>query len=284
MSEIITISNKILTAGISTLGAELVSLKKDGFENIWDGNPEFWTGHAPILFPICGRMRDNKYIYNGKEYPMNGHGFARRSEFVLEEKTETSATFLLKSNDETRAVYPFDFEFRARFTIEENTLKTEYITKNTGANTMYFSVGSHEAYVCPEGIEEYSLIFDAEENLESTLLTGPLLTHDHDQFGVTSELPLKYEYFPPRDTLIFEKLKTRKVTLKNRNTGRTIAVEFNGADNLLIWTMDQAKYICIEPWSGLPDYADCDYDITKKAGIMALESNQVITKEHTIIL
>ena len=284
MSEIIRISNNILTAGISTFGAELVSLKKDGFENIWDGNPEFWSGHAPILFPICGRMRDNKYIYNGKEYPMNGHGFARRSEFVLEEKSETSATFLLKSNDETRAVYPFCFEFRARFTIEENTLKTEYITTNTGTNTMYFSVGSHEAYCCPEGIEEYSLIFDAEEDLENSLLVGPLLTHDHDHFGKTRELPLKYEYFPPRDTLIFEKLKTRKVTMKNKNTGRSITVKFDGADNLLIWTMDQAKYLCIEPWCGLPDYADCDYDITKKAGIMSLEKGKTIEKSHTIIL
>lgn len=284
MSEIITISNGIISAGISTYGAELVSLRKDGFENIWDGNPEFWTGHAPILFPICGRMRDNKYIYNGKEYPMNGHGFARRSEFALEEKTDISATFLLKSNDETRAVYPFEFEFRARFTIKDNTLITEYITTNTGVNTMYFSVGSHEAYVCPEGIEEYSLIFDTEEDLENSLLTGPLLTHDHDHFGKTSELPLKYEYFPPRDTLIFEKLKTRKVTMKNKNTGRAISVTFDGADTLLIWTMDQAKYLCIEPWCGLPDYADCDYDITKKPGIMVLEKEKTIEKSHTIIL
>jgi len=284
MSEIITISNGIITAGISTYGAELVSLKKDGFENIWDGNPEFWSGHAPILFPICGRMRDNKYIYNGKEYPMKGHGFARRSEFLLEEKSDKSATFLLKSNDETLAVYPFCFEFRARFTVEENTLKTEYITTNSGDNTMYFSVGSHEAYSCPEGIEEYSLIFDEAEDLENSLLVGPLLTHDHDHFGKTCELPLKYEYFPPRDTLIFEKLKTRKVTMKNKNTSRSITVTFDGADNLLIWTMDQAKYLCIEPWCGLPDYADCDYDITKKAGIMVLEPNQTMEKSHTIIL
>ena len=284
MSEIIKISNGVLTASISTMGAELVSLEKDGFENIWDGNPEFWTGHAPILFPICGRMRDNKYIYNGVEYPMNGHGFARRSEFTLEEKSETCATFLLKSNDTTKAVYPFDFEFRARFTITDNTLKTEYITTNTGTEKMYFSVGSHEAYVCPEGIEEYSLIFDEAEDLENSLLVGPLLTHDHDHFGVTKELPLKYEYFPERDTLIFEKLKTRKVTMKNRNTNREISVVFDGSDNLLIWTMDGAKYLCIEPWCGLPDYADCDYDITQKAGIMTLTPKETISKAHTIIL
>lgn len=284
MLEIITISNGCLTASINTYGAELVSLKKDGFENIWEGNPDVWAGHAPILFPICGKLRDGKYTYCGKEYFMSGHGFAKRSLFILEEKSENSATFLLKSNEETRKCYPFDFEFRAKFTLIDNSLTIEYITTNTGSCEMYFSVGSHEAYACPEGIEEYSLVFDAEEDLHNSLLTGPLLNHQHDTFGKACELPLKYEYFPERDTLIFEKLKTRKVSLVHRPTGRKTVVDFTGSDKLLIWTMDGAKFLCIEPWCGLPDFVDTDYDITKKAGIMSLAPNETIAKSHTITL
>lgn len=283
MSEIIKISNGALTADISTMGAELISLKKDGFENIWDGNPEVWSGHAPILFPVCGQLKDGKFTYCGKEYFLGGHGFARRSLFILEEKSENSATFLLKSSEETLAVYPFSFEFRARFTLSDNALVTEYIVTNTDTKEMYFSVGSHEAYVCPEGIEEYSLVFSAEEDLENTLLSGPLLTHEHENFGTVSEFPLKYEYFPPRDTLIFEKLKTRSVTLRHRPTGREITVDFEGSDKLLIWTMD-TKYLCIEPWCGLPDYVDTNYDITQKAGIMTLAPEKTVTKTHKIIL
>lgn len=284
MSEIIKISNGNLTAAISTFGAELISLKKDNFENIWYGNPQVWDGHAPILFPVCGKLRDGKYIYSGKEYPMGDHGFAKRSQFVLEEKSETSATFLLKSSEQTLKIYPFDFEFRAKFTLVDKSLITEYIVTNTGDKEMYFSVGSHEAYSCPEGIEEYSLVFDTEEDLENSLLTGPFLNHQHDHFGVTSEFPLKYEYFPERDTLIFEKLKTRKVTLLHRPTGRKIAVDFTGADKLLIWTMDGAKFLCIEPWCGLPDFVDTNYDLTQKAGIMAISPGITIKKSHTIIL
>lgn len=284
MSEIIKISNGTLSAEISTLGAELVSLKKDGFENIWEGNPEVWNGHAPILFPVCGKLRDGKFIYCGKEYFMGGHGFAKRSLFILEEKDEKSATFLLKSNEETLAVYPFSFEFRARFCLVDSTLVTEYIVTNTDDKEMYFSVGSHEAYSCPEGIEEYSLVFSAEEDLENTLLSGPFLTYEHENFGKVSEFPLKYEYFPPRDTLVFEKLKTRSVALINRNSGRKVTVDFEGSDKLLIWTMDGAKFLCIEPWYGLPDYVDTNYDITQKAGIMTLAPKETITKAHKIIL
>ncbi len=281
MSEIIKISNNVLSVEISTLGAEIVSIKTGNFENIWDGNPEFWTGHAPILFPICGRVRDNKYIYNGKEYEMQGHGFARNSEFQLEEKGENFATFLLKANEKTLSVYPFDFEFRAKYTIDQNQLRVEYITTNKDNKTMYFSVGSHEAYSCPEGIEEYSLIFDEAENLQNELLTGPLLNHEHDTFGTTNELMLNYRQFDI-DTLIFTKLKTRNITLKNRSTGRKISVSFDGADNLLIWTKDNAKYLCIEPWCGLPDYVDSNYDITNKPGILKLGIGETIKKEHTI--
>ncbi len=284
MSEVIKISNGTLKAAISTMGAELVSLERDGFENIWEGDPKIWGGHAPILFPVCGQLRDGKYTYCGKEYFMDGHGFAKNSLFALEEKSEASATFLLKSNEETLSVYPFCFEFRVRFTASGSTLITEYIITNTDEKEMYFSIGSHEAYVCPEGIEEYSLVFSSEENLENSLLTGPFLNHQKEDFGVASEFPLKYEYFPPRDTLVFEKLKTRSVTLLHRPTGRKVTVDFEGSDKLLIWTMDNCRYLCIEPWCGLPDYVDTNYDITQKAGIITLAPKETISKAHTIIL
>lgn len=282
MSKTIKLSNGILDVEIATLGAEILSVKKDGFENMWDADPEFWQGHAPILFPICGRLKDNKYTFDGKEYEMGMHGFARKSEFLVESATDTSATFLLKANDETLLMYPFLFEFRAKYTLVENKLIVEYITKNTDNKKLYYSVGSHEAYACPEGIEEYGLVFDNPEDLENSLLTGPLLNHTHDNnFGVTNELHLKYDLFII-DTLIFEKLKNKKVTLKNRNTGRQISVYFDDADILCIWTVDKAGYLCIEPWNGAPDFVDTDGDITKKDYIIELEPNVTDSKKHII--
>lgn len=282
MSKTIKLSNGILSVEIATLGAEILSVQKDGFENMWGADPKIWCGHAPILFPICGRLKDNKYTFGGKEYEMGMHGFARKSEFTVESASDTSATFLLTANEETLAMYPFTFEFRAKYTLDENKLIVEYITKNTDNKKMYYSVGSHEAYACPEGIEEYSLVFDNPEDLENSLLTCPLLNHTHDNdFGVTDELPLKYRQFDI-DTLIFEKLKTKKVTLKNRKSGRQISVYFDDADILCIWTIDKAGYLCIEPWNGAPDFVDTNGDITKKAYIIELEPNVTDSKKHII--
>ena len=282
MSKLIKLSNGILSVEITTKGAEILSVKKYGFENMWDADPEFWNGHAPILFPVCGRLKDGKYNFCGKEFELGMHGFARNSEFTVESVTDTSVTFLLTASDETLAMYPFLFEFRAKYTLDENKLIVEYITKNTDTKKMYYSIGSHEAYACPEGIEEYSLVFDNPEDLENSLLTGPLLNHTHDNnFGVTDELPLKYEQFII-DTLIFEKLKNKKVALKNRNTGRKITVYFDDADILCIWTVDNAGYVCIEPWNGAPDFVDTDGDITKKAYIIELEPGITDSKKHII--
>lgn len=282
MSKIIKLSNGILNVEISTMGAEILSVEKNGFENMWGADPKVWNGHAPILFPICGRLKDNKYTFDGKEYEMGMHGFARKSEFTVESANDTSATFLLTANEKTLSMYPFLFEFRAKYTLDNNKLIVEYITKNTDSKKMYFSVGSHEAYACPEGIEEYSLVFDNPEDLENSLLTGPLLNHEHDNdFGVTDELALKYRQFDI-DTLIFEKLKTKKVTLKNQNTKRQITVYFDDADILCIWTEDKAGFLCIEPWNGAPDFVDTDGDITKKAYIIELEPNVTDSKKHII--
>lgn len=281
MSEVITISNGILTAKISTRGAEIVSLKKYDFENIWDGNPDVWPKHSPVPFPICGRLKDGKYTYDGKEYKMEMHGFAPTSEFDIEKQTAESITFLLKASEQTLKIYPFNFEFRVKYDLDGETLYVEYIVTNLDNKKMYFSVGSHEAYVCPEGIEEYSLIFEKKENLEFSLLEGAFLSHKTETFGLCSELPLKYSYFD-RDALIFRKLNSRRIALKNKSTGRTISVDFDGIDNLIIWTKNNVKFLCIEPWCGLPDYIDTDHDLTKKPEILELLPNETISKKHII--
>lgn len=283
MSEIITISNSLIKAKISTRGAELVSLAKNNDENIWSGPSENWNGSSPILFPICGTLKDNTYIYDGKKYELLRHGFARRSEFILEMREENRATFLLASNVETLRKYPFEFEFRVRFTLNDNMLKVDYIVTNTDNKAMYFSVGSHEGYRCPKGIEEYSILFDNIEDLENNLLTGVLLNYSKESFGKTNELKLKYDYFV-KDSLIFTNLKSKNVILKNEKTNKKIKIEFEDFDNLVIWALDNEKFVCVEAWCGLPDYVDSDYDITKKPGIIKLMPQKTVIKSHSITL
>ena len=279
----ITISNNCITALISTEGAEMKSAKMNGEERLWSGDPDVWARQTPILFPICGALRDGKYIYQGKEYTMRKHGFALLSEFEVETVSGDSATFLLKSNDETRKSYPFDFEFRVTYKIVDSKIDIIYNVKNMTDGDMYFSVGGHEGYACPEGIEEYDVIFKEPENLDTANLDDSLLCGGVVNLGMnTRVLPLKEEYMD-LETLMFLDLKSREIELRNRNTGKSTRIDFNGFDYLMMWQVRGAGYICLEPWCGAPDTVDSDYDITKRMGIIKLSKGEESVKTHSII-
>lgn len=282
MAELI-LKNEYIKATFTSKGAQLISLEKDGKERIWIGDPEVWPSHTPILFPICGGLKDDKFIYEGKEYTLQKHGYVRFLEFDIESVSDTHVVFLHKHNEETLAQFPFKYEFRVIFTLEGTAVKVEYNVKNLQDNKMYFSVGGHEGYYCPEGIEDYSVLFEKAEVLDSTILDGNLLEYNTINVGKdTCELPLKYEYFAV-DALSFLNLKSRKVTLLNRKTGEEMYLEFEGHDTFFIWTKPGAKYICLEPWCGCPDFVDSNYDLKNKKGIIELSGKEEITKTHKII-
>ena len=279
----ITISNEFLNVTINSLGAEVESVKKLGKEMLWEGNPDIWAGHSPILFPICGGLKDDKFIFEGIEYSLPKHGFAKRLEWEVESAEKEKAVFLLTSSEETLKVYPFKFELRAIFTIEKTTLKAEYEVKNLSDTDMYYSIGAHEAYACPGGIENYTIEFEKEEDLKSLSLEGPLL--EGGKFSVkekTNELKLSKDLFTV-DSLIFDDLNSRKVWLKNNITNEKIEIEFKDFGYMLLWTIPGAEYICIEPWCGIPDYVNSEYDITKKAGIIKVGKGETSVKTHSMI-
>ena len=280
--QIVTISNELLEVKISSMGAELKSIKSCGKEKLWQGDTSFWAGQAPILFPICGGLKDDKYFFEGKEYNLQKHGYARFAEFEIECLEKDMAVFLLYSNEESIKQFPFKYELRIIYSLNCSRLNVEYNIKNLSQKEMYFSVGAHEGYACPEGIEEYSIIFEETENLDSSVLNGNLLEYKTINVGKnTTELPLKYEYFSV-DALVFLNLKSRMVKLQNRTNGEVVTLEFKDHDYFLLWTKPGAKYICMEPWSGIQDFVDSDFDITKKRGIIKLSANATCSKKHSI--
>ncbi len=282
MSKEIKISNGYIDVVISTMGAEMKSITKNGKEMLWCGDPAVWPAQTPLMFPICGGLKDDKFIYNGKEYNLEKHGYGRKVEFELEKADNESATFLLVSNEESHKVYPFDYELRVTYTLDKTKVNIKYDVKNTTDGEMYFSIGGHEGYACPEGIEEYSVIFPETEDLVSNILNGNLLEHNTRNLGNgTKELQLKYEYFAI-DAQVFLNLKSKKATLRHRATGEERTVYFDGFDFFLLWTKPGAKYICMEPWCGCQDFMDSDYDITKKRGIIKLEKGETCVKVHSI--
>lgn len=278
----ITLKNEFVTAKFNEKGAELKSLVSGDKEYIWCGDEKFWASSAPVLFPICGGLKDDEYYYNGKKYTMKRHGFVRNLLFEVEKASDSAVTFLLRSNDETKEQYPFDFELRVSYALEGKSLKINYNVKNCSGGKMYFSIGSHEGYYCPEGIEEYDVLLPAKETLDATKVDGPILSHDTERIIENDDkIALKSEYFTI-DALVFKDIKARSVVLKHRNSERALKLSFEGCDYFLIWTKVGAPYVCLEPWCGVSDSVDTDKKLETKEGIMALEVGNSFEKTHTI--
>ena len=280
--QLVTIKNDLITVTISSKGAEIQSiLDRDGVERMFDGDPKFWPNRAPILFPVAGGFRDDGYEWQGKWYPMPKHGFIRPLEWQVEDVKDSQATFLLQEKDEG---FPFEYDLRAIYTVDGNKLDVTYAVTSRDERPFCFSVGSHEAYATPGGIEDYEIVFDEEETLLHSELIGSLNSHNTVTIAEnTRVLPLKYEYFQV-DALVFRSIRSRGVTLRTSKNSRTIRVDFPECPYLLLWTKPGAPYICIEPWCNAPDFIDAPAAIDQKPGFMRIEKGQTIRKTHVITI
>ena len=278
----ITIKNEFITAKFNTLGAELRSLIYNGREYMWQADPQWWAQTSPLMFPICGGLADDEYEFGGKTYTLKKHGYAKLSEFEVECQSDTSVTFLLKSNEESRKQFPFEYELRLIYTLVGKQLQVRNEVKNVGDDTMYFSIGSHEAYATPEGIEEYELVFPQKEKLYAFGLNGNLIGKERTLILDNADrLPLNKEYFSI-DALVFPEIQSRSVILQKRDGSVAVRVEFDGFFNLMVWQKCGAPYICVEPWNGAPDFEGQGKDFTKKIGIQQVGANSTYVRTHNI--
>lgn len=278
----VTLKNEFIDLKISEKGAELKSLVYNETEYIWCGKPEVWNYSCPLLFPICGGLKEDKYILNGKEYALEKHGYARFKMFEVENQAVDKAVFLHRSDEGTKKQFPFDYELRITYTLTQKIIIIEYSVKNLSDNAMYFSIGSHEGYYTPEGIEDYDVVFPEKETLSAYVLYGNLLSNQ--QIPIIKEqsiLPLYDKYFTV-DALVFKDLKSRSATLRNRKTGRAVRVDFPDDKYFLLWHKPNSPYICLEPWSGISDIIGSSYDIQTKEGIISLDARKEYKHTHSI--
>lgn len=284
MGKQITISHGNLRATIDCLGAEVISLTKDNNQIIWQGDARFWNGRAPVLFPVCGGLKNDCYFLDGKRYDMPKHGFAKKLEFVPVSVEKDRASFLLTENSQTLAVFPFKFNFYINYVID-NGLKVEYVVENKDDKQMYFTIGAHEGYVLSDEFTDYSIIFSQPENIFAIGLEGSLITDDYINYGENvKELRLNYAYFE-QDAIILKNIKSKKVSIKNNRTGKNcLSVDFADFKHLLLWTKPNAPYICIEPWVALPDQVYASGNIEEKTDVVKLLAGQTIKFTHVITL
>ena len=228
---VITLSNSQISVAIKTLGAELCSIKnKLNREFMWEGNPNFWGKHSPVLFPIVGTLKNNTFYHNDTKYTLTRHGFARDMEFELIEKTEDSATFSIQSNSATLLNYPFEFELQIQYTLINTTVEIDYKVVNKDNSEIPFSIGAHPAFALPSSFEDYNLDFEKVEPLEYTLLENDLVSQQTEKILTDSnKVPLTYELFK-RDALIFKKLQSNSLTIIEEE--KPISIEVDGKSKM----------------------------------------------------
>lgn len=279
----IEIASGQLSAAINPFGAELSSLRDaEGRELMTDADPAYWTGRAPLLFPIVGRLHGDRYRLDGKEYPLPQHGFARKQMFGLIEQAADRAVFRLADNDETRAVYPFAFTLDAAFSLSGATLAMEVTVANRGNTDMPASFGFHPAFAWPlpygRTKEEHRIVFAKDEPGDpSAIVPGgwidahasPSPLEDRRVLHLTDAL---FE----RDALVWDGLGSRSVRY-DAGEGPGLDVAFPDTDKLGIWTRPGAHYVCIEPWHGIADPHHFDGEIWDKPGMMRFAPGQART-------
>ncbi len=252
-----TIKNEYLSVTVDTLGAEIVSiLNNDGFEYIWSG--EAWSGHAPLLFPVCGAVVDNKYTLGGKEYPMAKHGFARRSEFTVEKATREEIVLSLSANEKTLEVYPFAFKLTARYFLSLSMLNVVFTVENLGDATMPYMFGWHPAFNLGgrDELSSFYIDFGTDGPLKRhSLQNGPFVNPESVDFPLADgRYYLNEKEIYENDTLII-KDAPNNVTLRSDNERHGVQLMYSSnLPYFCIWKapVTEARYLCLEPWSGVP--------------------------------
>ncbi|ECB9720688.1 aldose 1-epimerase family protein [Listeria monocytogenes] len=286
----IKLENEVLLVEMKTAGAELTRIfhKDTGLEYLWNADSKFWGRHSPVLFPTVGRLVDDTYLVDGKQYHLGQHGFARDRDFQVIEQTENTVRFELDADEDSLAIYPYKFKLSIIYTIEKNTVAVSYEVENTDNKRIYFSIGAHPALHLPltDGttFEDYYLDFGTEENLETLCLEGPYRSGEIKKIidEPARYLPLSYDLFK-NDALIFEALKQKEMTIKSDKTPHFVKVSFPEFPFVGVWTAKPGTpFLCIEPWYGIADGAGESVELRDKAGIEHLEPEAVFASEYEI--
>ncbi|MGN6488535.1 MAG: aldose 1-epimerase family protein [Devosia sp.] len=254
------VSNAVLTLDLATRGGELRSIRTaDGAEWLWQGDPAWWGGRSPLLFPVVGKSPKDTVSIGGKRYPMAPHGVARVSEFRLADAGPGFARLVLEATDETRASYPFDFRLDATYALEGNTIRTEAKVTNRDDGPMPMQFGFHPGFCWPlpgsEGMPHAVSLgnggtpalyrLDADKLLSRATTASP--------FAAGRLIPDRSGF--QDDAMIFLDGAGTKVSFFAEGGGRIDMVTDN-LPNFALWQKPGAPFLCLEPWHGTAPFND----------------------------
>ncbi|WP_419808972.1 aldose 1-epimerase family protein [Sphingomonas sp.] len=275
MAEWIEITSGQLTAAIDPLGAQLSSLRDaGGRELMTDADPAFWTGRAPLLFPVVGRCAGDTIRVGGRDYPMQQHGFARKSTFTIADRAPDCVVFALTDSAATRAQYPFAFRLEVAFLLVGATLAVDVTIANPADTPLPASFGFHPAFAWPlpygHDRADHRIVFAADEPdaIRQIGADGTILPVSRPSPLDGRELPLTDELFA-QDALIWDHVHTQSVTY-GAATGPQLEITFPDTPMLGIWTKPGAHFVCVEPWHGIADPQGFAGDFRDKPGVFSV--------------
>jgi len=284
------IRNEYLSVSINHQGAELASIQNaDGKELMWHADPQFWGRHSSILFPYIGKVFNDKYRIGDQTFEGKQHGFARNTLFESVLKEDHQTHFQLKYNENTLQAYPFKFCLHVKYVLIKNQLQIIYEVENLDNQTIYFSLGAHPAFNVPlsqdEKRSDYSLEFNQDEWVETLMITdGYLNGNSRDVFNGKNLIPITDHLFD-HDALIFKNMKSNQVSLVNKHGKKIWTFDYSGFSYLGIWSQnDKSPFICIEPWMGVADKINADWDFRNKEGVVSLEKGRTFKCVHSVTI
>ena len=284
--------NERLCVEISESGAEVTRIfdKEKGNDVLWDADPAYWKRHSPVLFPNVGKTWHNTVQIGGVQYPTSQHGFARDCQFKCICEKEGTASFLLTSSEETKEVYPFDFELVITYTLKENSLRVEWEVRNPGEEEMCFTIGGHPAFRFARKDEkktDYLLRFPGKESLEYILIDPAEAAADPEKvytLPLENECCRLTEELFVNDALIFDHGQIEEVVICRKDGTPYVRMECEGFPNFGIWSVKDAPFVCLEPWMGRCDDVGFAGELSEKPNVNKVKPGGEFRKGYTVIV
>jgi galactose mutarotase-like enzyme len=266
-------SNGTLSAEVKADGAELCSLRDaSGTEVLWQAGP-VWPRHAPVLFPIVGRLKDDTLRHEGRAHRLTQHGFARDKRFAWLNRSATACRLVLHEDAETRAAYPFAFRLEIAYALDDDAIEQRFTVTNPGRGVLPASLGAHPAFAWPlaDGVEKtaHALEFAEPEPAPIRRLADGLLQAQSEPTPIAGRtLALEPALFAA-DAVILPDPASRSVRY-TAPEAPAIEVAWEGFRQLGLWSRAQGDFLCIEPWHGTASPADFDGEFRDKPGLMLI--------------
>ena len=222
-------------------------------------NPEqSIRGGIPILFPICGNLPDDTYTLNGETYTLKQHGFARDMPWTVSDRGvkdgAEGGAFLeltLNSTEETRRVYPFDFELTFTYRLQGNQLILQQRFTNKSDRSMPFSTGLHPYFQIDGQTEDRGQSNGQTNQAKSALqMTLPAKRYLNQITQTAHEYDGSLDWAAAELDIAFRPISDQIAVATDPKRNVSIELAYDDAyTTLVFWTVAGKNYYCLEPWS-----------------------------------